>query len=229
VVGRRISRSKAIMLHLILSGLGILLFFVFAWLIQQFILGILGLLAVGLIWFYSKQYKYQLLIGNIVLALLAVSPFFLVTMTEPSFMEQLTGSNTYVAFNAIRIFLMYALFVFLLSFVLSIIKDIEDMDGDKLMQGTTLPLSIGLKQSLLVVAFVLLMLMGIMVYVLNLMYSGGALIQLGYTVTLLFIPLLLAFILCFTSTNLSEVSKIKRILTLLVYSGILSIPVVYYF
>ncbi len=131
VVGRFLKRRTTLILHAVLNGLGTLGGFVVAWQ-----LGVINVLAAGLLWLYSNQLKRLPLLGNIIVALL-------------------TGAAVFVLFvlyrQALFLFAIYAAFAFFISLMREIVKDMEDMEGDKEFGCQTLPIVIGLRRAKVVV------------------------------------------------------------------------------
>ena len=70
IVGKRITRRKAMMWHNILNIAGVAAGFYISYRVGYFWIGIIFLMVSGLLYFYSATYKRQLLVGNIVVAIL---------------------------------------------------------------------------------------------------------------------------------------------------------------
>ncbi|HPX05845.1 MAG TPA: UbiA family prenyltransferase, partial [Tenuifilaceae bacterium] len=82
IVGRKIARRTAIILHLGLSLVGVVLGTVVSFLIGKPTYSIIFLLVAGMLWFYSTTYKRQFLIGNIIVAFLSALVPMLVLVFE---------------------------------------------------------------------------------------------------------------------------------------------------
>ncbi len=131
VVGRFVKRRQIIILHATLNTLGILAGVLVSWQI-----GVINFLVVGLLWLYSNQLKRLPLLGNVTVALLTGLSVFIV----------------YVHYReSIFLFATYAFFAFFISLIREIIKDMEDVEGDKKFELKTLPLVIGIRNSKLVI------------------------------------------------------------------------------
>lgn len=89
------------------------------------------ILLLALLFFYNSQLKLIAGVKNLAVALLCVSPLFL---------SYIDGKN-------MRILFPLAAFAFLLTFVRELLKDLEDMDGDRATNIQTLPLVIGIEPS----------------------------------------------------------------------------------
>nr|WP_242693213.1 geranylgeranylglycerol-phosphate geranylgeranyltransferase [Sabulibacter ruber] len=127
VVGRFLTRRKAMMIHMYLSAVGVLL---------GLLLGVrIGLVLLGvalLLWGYSAQFKKQPFIGNLTIALLSAAMVLVVPLQA--------GQPSLAAWA-------YGVFAFLISLVREIIKDIEDVQGDASFRCRTLPIILGLPRT----------------------------------------------------------------------------------
>ena len=137
VVGRFLNRRSIIIFHATLNTLGIAGGFWVSW-----ELGTINLLAAGLLWLYSNQLKRLPFIGNLTVAFL-------------------TGLSVVVVYILLResIFLIgaYAVFAFYISLIREIIKDMEDVEGDKKFGCKTLPISVGVRKSKMIIYLIILL------------------------------------------------------------------------
>ena len=137
VVGRFLKRRSIIILHATLNTLGIAGGFWVSW-----ELGTINLIASGLLWLYSNQLKRLPFIGNLTVAFL-------------------TGLSVVVVYILFResIFLIgvYAVFAFYISLIREIIKDMEDVEGDKKFDCKTLPIIIGIRNSKMIIYLIILL------------------------------------------------------------------------
>lgn len=128
VVGRGISRRYAILLHILLSGFGILLGLLLNWKV-----GASNFFAVFMLWWYSNQLKRLPFIGNFVIAFLTGG-----SIAQPWLLYPYAGKTN---------ILIYAMFAFLVTLVREIIKDMEDLKGDNTFGCKTLPIVWGLRKT----------------------------------------------------------------------------------
>ncbi|ALM08080.1 ubiquinone biosynthesis protein UbiA [Sediminicola sp. YIK13] len=80
------------------------------------------------IWFYSHKLKKVAFVGNIVSAILAITPFFIVFVHYKNFEAQI---------------FVHAIFLFLLILAREMIKDMENMAGDLAQNYKTIPILYG--------------------------------------------------------------------------------------
>jgi len=147
ILGRLIPRRFAILSHGVLTVIGVLLSLTAAYLIGSWKLGIISLVIATALWFYSFKYKASFLTGNFIIALLSAFVFFIVWLYE--FYAQIHTGQTYLRnaqfFNNIMLF--FVAFSFITSLIREIIKDIEDIEGDRRVGCKTLPIVWGIKKA----------------------------------------------------------------------------------
>jgi 4-hydroxybenzoate polyprenyltransferase len=148
IVGYSISLRHTMGLHLVLTSLGILLGFYIAYRVHYFYLGVLFLLGAGILWFYSTTYKKQLLIGNLIVALLTGFIPMLVLLFELPLLYRNFGSILVSGGLSLGYLVMwvggFCGFAFLLTLAREIIKDAEDIEGDMSYGRRTLPAVAGI-------------------------------------------------------------------------------------
>jgi 4-hydroxybenzoate polyprenyltransferase len=150
VVGRTISRRWALVWHLILSVIGLL---IGAWVslkLGNWLVGIGNFACILLLWFYSTTYKRQLLIGNIVISALTAWVILVLLVAElPGWWtgELVDETEKFTVARLSRIGVLYAAFAFILTLVREVIKDMEDIEGDRKEGCNTMPIIWGTQAS----------------------------------------------------------------------------------
>ena len=168
IVGRSIKRRVAMTAHLIISFTAIAIGFYLAHKVGMNKLGLIHVLSVGFLWFYSTDFKKQFLIGNLVVAMLAALVPLIVGLYEiplliKEYRELLIESSS--NFNFIFYFVAaYSGFSFLTTLVREVIKDIEDYIGDKEFGRNTLPIALGIKASKGILLILIAIMMGLVAY-----------------------------------------------------------------
>ncbi len=83
-------------------------------------------------WFYSTTYKREFLLGNFIVALLTALVPFLVLLYELPLLAREYGSQFTPMTKYLMIWVLgFSLFAFLLNLVREIVKDAEDLEGDR--------------------------------------------------------------------------------------------------
>lgn len=148
VIEKMIKRRWAILWHLSLSAIGLGLSFYLGWKIHNPLPGILNLLAVILLWFYSTTFKKQVLIGNIIISLLTAWVVLVIYVCEIEF-NIVSISPPQLAFitTIFKAGVLYGGFAFILSVIREVVKDMEDIEGDTKYNCHTMPIAWGITAS----------------------------------------------------------------------------------
>jgi len=125
-------------------------------------------LVAGLLWFYSSTYKMMPFLGNLIVALLAgVVPILVAIFEIPQitakYRETLINNN--IDFMPLLYFVLaFSIFSFLSTIIREIIKDIEDLDGDKTYNKNTIPVALGIIPAKLISVFFILITIASLIY-----------------------------------------------------------------
>lgn len=150
IVGRSISKKMAMHLYIALTGTGLLSGIVLAVWAQSITFGFLFVAVTGLLWFYSASYKRQFLVGNLIVAAATALVPFMTGFMEVSFLRKVYGELLGFTPIAPAIFAWingFALFAFLITLIREIVKDMEDVDGDREVECRTMPIVWGISRS----------------------------------------------------------------------------------
>jgi 4-hydroxybenzoate polyprenyltransferase len=229
VVEKIIKRRWAIIWHLVLSGLGILVGFYLSWKLRNIFIGPSNLLCVLLLWFYSTSFKKKLLIGNVLISLLTawvigvlyLCEFRLHRFVDPQFHGAL--SRVY------KFAVVYASFAFIISLVREVIKDMEDMEGDRRYDRRTMPLGWGLNASKFFcftwLSILLVALVFIQFYVLQYRWW----LTIVFTCFLVIYPILRVLKKLSKATQPSQFHQLSRMIKSIMMMGILSMIFLKYY
>ena len=98
---------------------------------------------------YNSNFKKMPLIGNIIVSLLVSLSILIVGIFD--IIPAITEYNKVVQYYAFSVLTDYAIFAFMLMLLREIVKDIEDIDGDKVLNMNTLPIVVGKKRSNIII------------------------------------------------------------------------------
>lgn len=172
IITKYIKRRWAIISHWVLNVVAFSIAIYLSARYHTFWYVFIHLLTINTLWYYSMYFKRKPLIGNILIAsLTAMVPILcgihfymqidyprtetLVFSDFSSLQECILVWKDFLLAKGRFIFVL-AYFAFTLNLSREIIKDIEDMEGDKLIFAKTLPLQIGVKKSIWVAALILI-------------------------------------------------------------------------
>jgi len=222
IIGNHISARNAIVWYYLFSSIAIILAIYLLYLNKNFYLFVIILSSVYLLWRYSKRYKHSFFIGNFIVSLLTSLSIFNVF---------LVSSNDSTISFAFDLTLIFSLFSFLLTFTREIIKDLEDIDGDKLMNSQNIASKLNLAQSKQIIIGVLTLVLFLML--IGCYYFSSEILTLK-PISILMYSSLLFFLSLFSifkvknSKEKKDYIYISRLLKLIMLLGVLSIPIIYY-
>ncbi|MEM9052891.1 MAG: geranylgeranylglycerol-phosphate geranylgeranyltransferase, partial [Bacteroidota bacterium] len=170
IVGVHISEKATMTIYQVVNVLGLALIFYLAYSLGKWKLSIVSFFAATSLWFYSVQFKKDLIIGNVLIAFLTGLVPLLVGIYEVPllidtygqevvefFKVQKPGEDPSLYFKWMFYFLAgYAGFAFLLNLVREIQKDMADIKGDSKQGARTLPIAIGINNAKWVVSGLIL-------------------------------------------------------------------------
>jgi 4-hydroxybenzoate polyprenyltransferase len=233
VIERHIKRRAAIQLHFIFSTIGVVLTLLFMfytnfWVrtFSMFLIPMCNIAATILLLLYSTTYKKRFLIGNFLISILTAWTIFVLYFAElPSFLKV---SNEYVTHYTsallalFKLTVIYSAFAFVASIIREAVKDIEDMEGDKIYGCTTLPIKMGIPATKLYIAVWTVILIGaitaMQVYVAQL----GWYLSILYSALALIAPLVYFLLQLFKAKTTTDFNKLSSIIKLVILLGILS-------
>lgn len=154
VVDRYISRKATILIHVLLTLVGVFIGLYIAFIFGKETYALFFISIPAMLWFYSTYFKKQILIGNMLVALLTAAVAFVVVSVEIAAIVKTRGPeiiNSAACDYAWKYTAAYAFFSFICTLAREIIKDIEDVNGDSQCDYHTLPVEMGIPNSKVVV------------------------------------------------------------------------------
>ena len=232
VVNKIIKRRWAIVWHLLLSTFGIVFSFFISYKIKVWPIFIVNILCVVALWFYSTHFKKQLLIGNLLVAALTawvVLVVYLFAGADILSLKTFEINNEHV--NVRKLFkftLLYAGFAFVTTLIREVIKDLEDMEGDRKYECKTMPIVWGVPASKVFVAVWIVVsiatLLGILLYAWQ---SGWWFVAL-YIMFLIVIPFTFMLRKLFKANTVSDYHFLSNLIKIIMLTGILSMLILKY-
>ncbi len=223
IIGRKLNRRWAILLHIFFNTIGIGLGIYISFYIGIPVLSFVFVLITGILWFYSTTYKRQFLIGNLTVAILtALVPLMVILFEIPLLNKEygLLIREMYFDFNHIIIWVLaFAFYAFLLTLVREIIKDVEDFEGDSVYGGKTMPIVLGvIYTKIVVITFILVTLFSLLYLYFRFLKDSYTLI---YFILFLIIPLILLVYKVIVADNKKDYHRASNLSKLIMLAGIL--------
>lgn len=224
VVDKIISRRWALLLHLVLSSLGVLIGCYISWRLHNWLIAFANLVCVLLLWFYSTTFKRRLLVGNVLISILTAWVVLVMLAAElPGWLGYLSSAiEKETVARLSRIGVLYAAFAFILSIIREAIKDMEDLEGDRKEGCRTMPILWGIQASKVFTGvWLVVILVTIIVTQIYVILFGWWLWAL-YIVFFVVLPLVFTFRKLFHAKQASDFSYLSRLVKLVMLTGILS-------
>ena len=227
VVTRIISRDAAMNLFYGLTAVGVIAGTVVAWWAHSWTLLFTYVVIPGLLWFYSASYKRMFLVGNLVVAFASAIVPLLVAIANADYLHHLY--QNVLAYSPIvgELYVWtggFAIFAFLLTWVREIVKDIEDIEGDREMECRTLPIVWGDKVAKMIATILLVVIAILIVYmlfaVLPFSHEWKSL-PTRYVVFGLIVPILCSIVLLWAANNRTEYHRVQTIIKFAMFMGML--------
>ncbi len=218
IIDNTIKRREAILLHFVLSGIGVFLGFYLGWRVGIANLGFINLFSSTALWFYSTNMKKAYLSGNIIISLLAALTLFIVPMYEIIPNPEVNGQS------AFYLICFYSIFAFVTTFIREIIKDFEDQFGDSKMGYNTFAIVSAKTAKITVQTISLLLILSIAVIsYFQIQYDGlYAAIYVWLSIEL---PLIYFFIKLRNANDKKTYHQLSQLIKLIMLTGTLSILV----
>ncbi|MFO7830254.1 MAG: geranylgeranylglycerol-phosphate geranylgeranyltransferase [Bacteroidales bacterium] len=223
ILGRKLNRRWAILLHIIFNTIGIGLGAYISFYIGLPILTLVFIMITGILWFYSTTYKRQFLIGNVIVAILtALVPLMVLLFEIPLLREKygLLMTELQANFNYIILWVIaFSFYAFLLTLIREIIKDIEDFEGDRAYGHNTLPIVLGVMNSKIIIITFILLTQFSLIYVYFRFLKDT--ITLIYFSVFLIIPLLILLFKIFVANDKRDYHIASNLSKIIMLAGIL--------
>jgi 4-hydroxybenzoate polyprenyltransferase len=220
IVGKQISEKKAFTYFIILNCIGVISGFILANQLGKPGLAATFIIISALLYIYSTQLKAMLLTGNIIISLLVAFSLLIVLIFDlyPIADNGLTATQKQVS----AIVLHYAIFAFTINLMREIVKDLEDINGDKKGEIRTLAIAIGRQRTtMLVFAMAVIFIMSIVFYLYTFLYNKQLMVL--YFLFLIVAPLIYFCIRTWGAKSQKEYTTMSVILKVTMFTGICSL------
>lgn len=225
-----ISKKKAFVSYFMLTIIGLIIGIYVSFLKENIAFSLFFIIAIGLLYWYSKTLKKIAIVGNLVTSFLIALTIFIVyvfeiknTNTASNLSDAITNFFTSISVT-IYIFI-YIIFAFFMTLIREIIKDIEDLRGDYALKMNTLPILIGVKRtrnivlviSSLVFVFILFIIKEELVHIPILLW---------YTLLFVVTPFVWFLYKLFSSKTKKDFHSLSNLIKLIMFFGILSMSLI---
>lgn len=221
IVGKFISEKAAYNYYILLTTLGVGCGFVLSNNIGKPGLAVVFILVAALLYWYATFLKSMLLIGNLLISLLVGISLVMVILFD--IFPALNEVDKPIQLLLSKTILGYAVAAFYINLIREIVKDIQDMNGDKNGGRTTLPMVLGTSRTLMLVfAMGIFAFFVLVFFIYHHLYKHTLL--LFYFLFLIGGPLLIFCVKSWNASKPKDYKVLSFLLKLILLMGVCSIP-----
>lgn len=224
IVGKHISRKSALTVYFYLNVVAIFCGIYLTWFYHTLLFVTINVLTIAVLFVYSYILKKTTLIGNLVVSFLTAFVIYLVLLffmqDKIHYRELQNTIDLNVGLSPIVIVWSFIFVAFFQNLARELIKDVEDVIGDKVIAAKTFPIVFGSTSTIKLVGLISLLFP--LAYISFLIISDNQInwIQL-LPISLAFLTNLFIAVLAFTQKSQKSVLLIKGMLKLTLFFGII--------
>ena len=219
IIGTFIKRRVAILMHALLSFIGLILSLYVGYKLRNIYIPLFNLIAIVMLWFYSTTFKKKILIGNILISLLTAWVILVLTLAEYRF--RISPADV-VWQRLLKVSFIYAGFAFIISLIREVIKDIEDIEGDLKYECKTMPIVWGLPVSKVFTGVWIVVLAGLVAAIQIYVVQFGWWISALYSFITIIIPLMWVLRKLYKASTPEQFHQLSSVVKMIMFAGILS-------
>lgn len=223
VVGNAIKPEKSMLLHQTLSIAGVFLGLLLSWWVRDMILAVIFIITPGILWYYSASYKRKFMTGNLAVGYLTAMTVIVVGMANISMLKKEYGTLIFDTPVPMWFYLWIgglAIFAFLTTWIREIIKDLEDISGDKALECRTMPIVWGDKKTRYFASFLIWITLGTLLLADQSWIPFKQEISSWYITAGLIIPLLIFQVLLLKANKTSDYKFLSFFIKLIMLIGV---------
>lgn len=222
-VDKKITRIMAQNLFIGFNSVGLVLGMYLSYHIGNTSYFIIFILTSLLLYQYAKQLKKKFLIGNIIVS--AIVLFCILMLAVFDVAPATNKYNLASQMGILHIVFMFGGFGFTLTFLREVVKDMEDIEGDKAIQAKSFPIVLGKKRTKQILVIISLLLALTLCYVSYAVYDAHRYVS-YYLLGLVVMPLLYFIVMLTKAITKEDFHRLSAILKLIMFLGILSVLII---
>ena len=217
IVGRTIKRRIALVIHFILTSVGLILGFYITYKINQLVISIILIVCAYILWIYNLKLKRIFFLANLLVA--GLSAIF---VTSIAIIEILLNYNHKASIDNITTLTVIATFAFILSLMNEIIKDLRTVEGDKKYKIRTLPTVWGLLKTKEFLKW-LSIITAFIISIIAITKFKTNITALSYAFIFIIGPLFLLNVWVYKAQHTIDYERISKLNKFIIFTGIMSL------
>ncbi len=220
-IGKKISEKTAYNFYIALNILGVASGFYLSNRLGHPGLAAIFIIISALLYSYAVYLRSLLIVSNLVVSFLVATSLLVLIIFD--IYPAITTAPLEVQITASKLILWYAGCAFYINLIRELVKDIQDVNGDKKGGRSTIPITLGRKRATnLVFALGVFILAGILWFAYSFLYQFTWVA--GYFVFLIGGPLLYFCIKSWNATTVKDFRILSVILKIVMVTGVCSLP-----
>ncbi len=220
IVTKSMSSNQAWIYYIIIGAIGFLLAIHIAINTDKSSLLWIYPVSILMLYLYASKLKKSFLIGNVIVSLFSAFVAGLLVLAEWDSLMLLKENEPSIFLSTILLFAFYTVFAFLTSLYREIIKDTQDMEGDKQYNARTAPIIIGVAATKKILYSISLILISILFLWIYHQYEHFPLWKHLILVILVIIPIIYSQVLLSKAKVSNDYKKISSLTKLIMLMGI---------
>jgi len=155
IVGKYLTSQFCISYYYSLLLVGLLISIYLGWSLNKMPFVILYPICSGLLHLYATKFKKSFLLGNLLISLFVASVPMLIYLAE------FEGVKQHQHKRLLQVLLLYCTLAFLSNFIREVVKDLQDVKGDRAFGANTFPIRLGKQYTKILLSTVLVVIVGL--------------------------------------------------------------------
>lgn len=220
IIGKSFTERAALRWFIILNVIGVGIGFYLSNLIGRPGFAALFIVISAMLYLYASYLKGILVIGNFIVSGLVAMSLLIIAIFD--LLPSITPQNQVVQSSVFKIVMDYAFFAFAINFIREIVKDLQDINGDKKGGIKTLAIILGRKRTIGLVSILsMFFTFGIIFYMYEFLYDHELLML--YFLFGIVAPLLYFCIKAWSADSNKEYAFLSKLLKIVMFVGICSL------
>lgn len=155
IVGKHLTSQFCISYYYSLLLVGLLISIYLGWSLNKMPFVILYPIFSGLLHLYATKFKKSFLLGNLLISL------FVACVPVLIYLAEFEGVNQLHHKRLLQVLLLYCTLAFLSNFIREVVKDLQDLKGDRAFGANTFPIRFGQQSTKILLSTVLVVIVGL--------------------------------------------------------------------